>query len=322
MSICRLTIAIGSMLMLGGATAAPRQDRPAARPVPASDHGQRCQALATAVLPDNAQIMSAKDVPVLAPGASMPGTNILMKNGLPAYCRVEGVINQRMGFAGKPYAIGFALALPDDWNGRFLLQGGAGLNGSAAAPLGAAAAGDLPALARRFAVMSHDSGHKGEVFQSDFMEDQRAYLDFANSSVPAAAGLGKAIVARYYGRPAGHSYMAGCSTGGRESMLASQRYPEIFDGIVIGAPAMQTGNSNLALAYATAQFNRAAPLDSHGMPLVDQIFSAKDRSVILKAMLDQCDMLDGLNDGVIMNVKSCRFDPAKLQCKKGNTDGC
>ena len=271
---------------------------------------------------ENVRILSAKATPAVTPGASPPGADALLKTGLPSYCRVEGVINQRTGFAGKRYGIRFALALPDDWNGRFLLQGGGGLNGSVPPPLGAVAAGDQPALARGFAVMSHDSGHTGEVFQSDFMEDQRAYLDFANSSVPTATQLGKAVVARYYGKPAGYSYMAGCSTGGRESMLASQRYPELFDGIVVGAPAMRTGNSNLALAYAAAQFNRAAPLDGRGTRLVDQIFTAKDRSIVLKGMLRQCDMLDGLNDGIIMNVKGCRFDPAKLQCKKGRVDGC
>ncbi len=36
--------------------------------------------------------------------------------GIPAYCRVEGVIDQRTGLDGKPYAITFALALPDAWN--------------------------------------------------------------------------------------------------------------------------------------------------------------------------------------------------------------
>ena len=63
------------------------------------------------------------------------------------------------GADGKDYAIGFALALPDDWNGRFLLQGGGGLNGSVRPPTGPVATGDRPALARGFAVLSHDSGH-------------------------------------------------------------------------------------------------------------------------------------------------------------------
>jgi feruloyl esterase len=136
------------------------------------------------------------------------------------------------------------------------------LNGTVHPPIGAAAAGDIPALARGFAVASHDSGHKGAVFDDSFMADQRAALDFSENAVPTVAHTAKAIIASYYGRAIGHSYMAGCSTGGRESMLAAQRYPELFDGIVVGAPAMRTGNSNLALSWAAVQFNQAAPRDS------------------------------------------------------------
>jgi len=64
------------------------------------------------------------------------------------------VIDRRTGVpAGTSYGIGFALALPEEWNGRFLMQGGGGLNGSVQNPLGTSAAGDRPALARGFAVV-------------------------------------------------------------------------------------------------------------------------------------------------------------------------
>lgn len=305
-----LTILIAAGTLTGAQEAPLRQSKEAS--LAASG---RCSALAGRALPGKVKITAATFVP--ASTADGPA-------GLPAHCRVEGMINERIGFAGKPYGIGFALALPDNWSGRFLLQGGGGLNGSVAAPLGATAAGDMPALARGFAVISHDSGHKGEVFQADFRADQRANLDFAESSVRVVTEVGKVLVERYYGRPIGHSYMAGCSTGGRESMLASQRYPELFDGIVVGAPAMRTGNSNLAIAWSAVQFNRAAPRDASGKPLVERTFSPADRSLILKGMLAQCDRLDGLDDGMIMNVKACRFDPARLQCSKGKgkTDAC
>ncbi len=69
---------------------------------------------------------------------------------LPAYCRVDGVIDRRTGGDGKPYGIGFAINLPDDWNGRFLQQGGGGLNGNVAFPLGAQAAGDDAGAGSRF----------------------------------------------------------------------------------------------------------------------------------------------------------------------------
>jgi feruloyl esterase len=154
------------------------------------------------------------------------------------------------------------------------------------------------------------------------MTDQRAALDFAEASVRTVAIAGKAMTEDYYGHPIGHSYMTGCSTGGREGMLASQRYPELFDGIVVGAPAMRTGHSNLAIEYSAVQFNQAAPRDAEGLPLPDQALSAADRSTILQGLLKQCDALDGRTDGMIMNVAQCHFRPAELQCRGEKTDSC
>ena len=111
---------------------------------------------------------------------------------LPAYCRLDGVLDRRTGADGKPYGIGFALALPGDWNGRFLFQGGGGLNGSVQMPLGAVAAGTTPALLRGFAVVSTDTGHTGQNgFDAGFMQEQQAALDFAYQAVGRIAGAGQ-----------------------------------------------------------------------------------------------------------------------------------
>ncbi len=241
---------------------------------------------------------------------------------LPAYCEAEGTIDPHVGADGKTYAIRFALALPNEWNGRFLLQGGGGLNGSVNPPIGPVATGDRPALARGFAVISHDSGHQGAGFDASFMTDQRAALDFAEASVRTVALAGKAMTERFYGQAIARSYMTGCSTGGREGMLAMQRYPELFDGIVVGAPAMRTGHSNLAIEWATVQFNQAAPRDAEGLPIANRIFSPADRQTIVDGVIKQCDALDGRADGMIMNVAQCRFRPAELQCTGAKADGC
>ena len=80
---------------------------------------------------------------------------------LPSYCRVDGVIDQRTGAGGKTYGIRFAVTLPDNWNSRFLFQGGGGLNGTVQLPLGAQAAGDNPGLARGYAVVTTDTRAPG-----------------------------------------------------------------------------------------------------------------------------------------------------------------
>lgn len=239
---------------------------------------------------------------------------------LPAYCRVDGIINERTGGAGKEYGIHFALALPDDWNGRFLFQGGGGLNGNVAAPLGAAAAGGHPALARGFAVVTTDTGHQGAVFDGGFFQDQQAALDFyyeANGRVTAVA---KDLIARYYSRPPNRSYFVGCSTGGREGMIMSQRHPTDFDGIVSGDPAIRTGHSNLALAFIQATFEQAAAKDADGK--AQPLFSAGERKLIVDSLLRACDDKDGLKDGMIFNFEACRFDPATLICQGPKTGAC
>src|SRR3954462_7080291 len=151
---------------------------------------------------------------------------------MPAHCHVEGVLDARTGADGKSYGIGFAVAMPPDWNGRFLFQGGGALNGSVAPPLGAQYAGARPALERGFAVATTDSGHQGSAFDASFFADQQAALDFLYQGVAEVAVVAKAIVTRHYGRNSGHAYFVGCSTGGREAMMMSQRFPDYFDGIV------------------------------------------------------------------------------------------
>jgi hypothetical protein len=269
-------------------------------------------------------ITKADPVPAAAPGTlrispTFPGA---VGVAVPGFCHVEGMINQRTGADGKPFGIGFALALPDQWNGRFLFQGGGGLNGSVALPLGSQAAGEVPGLARGFAVVSTDSGHKGSGFDGSFFRDQQASLDFYYVAIGEVARLAKQMIASYYGRAAEHSYFDGCSTGGREAMIMSQRYPDYFDGIVSGDPAIRTGHSNLALGFMTAVFDEAAPKDDSGKPDPKKTFSPSDRKLIVNSLLQVCDAKDGLKDGMIFNSRACAFDPATLVCSGPKSDTC
>ena len=244
---------------------------------------------------------------------------------LPAYCRVEGVMNRRTGIDGEEFGIAFVLAMPDGWNGDFLMQGGAGSNGVVMPPLGLNAAGDTPALMRGFAVVSTDTGHKSHHpgFDFKFMKDQQAYLDFAYLANAEVARLAKKIIAQYYGKPAAFSYFSGCSTGGREGMVLSQRYPTTFDGIIVGDPAMRTGLSNLAIGkWIPVAFNQIAPKDSDGKPIITQAINDSDRKLIIDTLMKKCDDKDGLADGMISDPLGCDFDPAELACKEGKTDSC
>jgi hypothetical protein len=317
-SIMAMTLGAAALML----AALPDSAQPAASgSVPAA---QRCAGLARFTLPDSdLQIASAEEIPPAARGTVRVSASAQpLSVAVPAYCLIEGSFERRTGDGRKPYALDFALALPDDWNGRFLFQGGGGLNGTVNPPFGYQAAGDTPALARGFAVVSTDSGHKGAGFDSAFMQDQLAALNFAHGSVGKVTHIAKQIIAVYYGRPPGYSYFDGCSTGGREAMLGAERYPDDFDGIIAGAPAMETGRSNLGLKWAAAAFNRAAPSDVSGKPLPAQLLSKSDKSLLMSRLLSDCDALDGNKDGLIFNFSACRFDPVELTCHGPKTDIC
>ena len=279
-----------------------------------ADAGNSCATLAKFSMPGHrVHIREVKELPASAPGVSPV---------VPAHCRVDGVINERKGRDGKPYGIGFAVALPAQWNGRFILQGGGGLNGSVQPPLGGAYAGGKSALIRGFAVASTDSGHQGAGFDGSFFQDQQAALDFLYQAVAEVTVVAKALVARHYGKPQQHAYFVGCSTGGREAMIMSQRFPDYFDGIVATAPAARTSFSNLGLRYATATLNAIAPVDAQGKPQTRAAFSDADRKLIIDGVLAACDTLDGNKDGFIFAPQKCGFDPGTLACKDEKKEGC
>ena len=159
-------------------------------------------------------------------------------------------------------------------------------------------------------------------FDPSFTKDQEAALNFASASVGKVTTAAKAIIAGYYGQSVKRSYFAGCSTGGREGMLAATRYSSEFDGVVSGDPAMRTGHSNLGLAWGNVAFNEIAPKDDAGKPDPTKVFSASDRKLLTGAILEACDAADGLKDGLIFDLNACRFDPAVLACSGAKTDAC
>ena len=242
---------------------------------------------------------------------------------LPAHCRLDGMLDRRVGVANVTYGTGFAVALPENWNGRFLFQGGGGLNGSVGAPLGASAAGAAPGLARGFAVASTDTGHQGMgAFDASFMQDQQASLDFAYAAIGRVAEVAKRIIAEHYKRPADHSYFAGCSTGGREAMMMAQRYPTYFDGIVSGAPAMRTNFSGIGDRWVAVTLNEVAPKNAQGVPVTRDALSESDKKTVIDGFVNACDALDGLEDGMVFATNACRFEPKTLVCEGAKADGC
>ena len=247
---------------------------------------------------------------------------MLSRVRLPANCLVRGVLDPRVGVGGVKYGLGFELRMPANWNGRFLFQGGGGLDGFIAPAIGFVAPGYKPALSRGFAVISSDGGHEG--FTAAFAADQQARLDYAYAGLGPVARLGKRLVKRYYGRPARDSYFYGCSNGGREAMMVAERFPTLFNGVVAGDPGFNLARAAIAEMWNVKHLEAIAPKDAHGRPILSEAFTSADLQLVSHAVLKACDDLDGLRDGMINNFTACQkaFNPKVLLCKPGARAHC
>jgi len=233
----------------------------------------------------------------------------------PDHCLVRVMIDARpVGLADLSYGTGIELRLPARWNHRFFFQGGGGLNGVLLPAVGAV--GQFPsALSRGFAVVSTDSGHRGRnAIDSRFGVDQQAKLDFAYQAVARTTQEAKAIIARFYRTKPDYSYYMGCSTGGREAMLAAQRLPLEFDGIVAGNPSYNLTRVAVHQVWSLQTVTRVAPRDASGKPDLSRAFSDEQLKAVSQAVLKECDALDGLRDGMINDFQACRFDPKSVVC--------
>ena len=269
-----------------------------------------CSALASLQI-KNTVIFSAKEVPE---GAAIGQMGPMPIPPQPAHCLVEGEINKHTGPDGNEYGDKFQLRLPDAWTGRFLFQGGGGLDGMLNPAVGLGRPGFKAALARGYAVVSTDGGHQGKnPGDATFGADPQAREDYQHRSTEVVAPVAKSIVAQYYGKPPHHSYMAGCSNGGREAMIAAERYPSLFDGVIASDPAFDLTRAALAEAWFSIKFAEIAPKGSNGMPDLQKTFSDSDLKLLASAVLKQCDELDGLKDGMIDNPDACHFNPVILQ---------
>ncbi|MFM2125773.1 MAG: hypothetical protein RL328_2224 [Acidobacteriota bacterium] len=236
------------------------------------------------------------------PGAADPKAKSAVNySDLPAFCDVRVV--------SKPSAdstINIEYWLPESgWNGNFLANGNGGWAGS----ITPGSLGD--ALRRGYATAMTDGGHEGG--SAEFaMGHPEKVIDFGYRAVHEMATIGKALVRARYGSPARRSYWNGCSGGGRQGLMEAQRYPEDFDGIVAGAPAIQTTGRS-AQAVWIAQATHKSPEGA----LTPAKFEA-----VHSAVLAACDTLDGVKDGVLENPRKCNFDPKTIQCGGADATNC
>ncbi len=232
-----------------------------------------------------------------------------------AHCLVKGQMHQRKGSDGRDYAIGFEMRLPQNWNGRFYYQGNGGLDGAVRPAEGALGGGPLTgALAQGFAVISSDAGHTGAQTPYFGLEPQ-ARLDYGYRAVAKLTPMAKALISSAYGKGPDRSYIGGCSNGGRHAMVAASRLGDQYDGYLIGAPGYRLPNAALAQLWGAQQW---APLATPGatvkhpmnpnasIPDLGSAFTPQERQTVARAILQRCDALDGLADGMVQATQACQ----------------
>jgi hypothetical protein len=256
---------------------------------PGSAAAADCGALAQMKI-EAVNLLSAAEVPA--------------RGDLPAYCRVLGYV--------RP-AINFEVRLPlSGWNGKFYEAGCGGFCGMLDTERPGMFNSITYAQRRNYAVATMDSGHWGSssVDGRWALDNPVAKADWAWRAVTETARVGKALVEAFYRSAPQHAYFNGCSTGGRMAGVEATRFPNDFDGIIMGAPALDyTGLVATFFAWLT-QANTG--------PDGRQILTSARLPLIRNAVRAACAGPDGLVD----DPRKCGFRPETLQCKGETGPDC
>jgi len=252
---------------------------------------EACRALADLRIEDT-NLLSAAAVPA--------------GHDLPEYCRVLGYV--------RP-AINFEIRLPtSSWNGKFYMAGCGGFCGKLESDNTRINAINI-GLKRNYAVSTTDGGHWGETLSDGrwAYHNRQAEIDWGYRAVHETARVTKAVIEAFYEQVPERSYFQGCSTGGRQAVMEAWRYPDDFDGIISGA-----GDIDASTWYVFTTWLARANTGLDGSYLI----SAAEAKLIGKAVVDACDRVDGLEDGLIDDPRACRFDPAILACEGDQAANC
>ncbi len=236
------------------------------------------------------------------------GTLKLAGKDLPAHCQLLGKMFERTSTVdGQTYSIGFEMRLPLEWNGRFFYQANGGIDGAVVTATGNTSGGGplTSALLQGFAAISSDAGHSGAQ-NPIFGIDPQARLDYGYQTVGKLTPMAKQVIRVAYGHAPGRSYLGGCSNGGRHGMVAASRFTEQFDGYLVGAPGFNLPKAAVANIYGAQQYSQVV---GGGANIADA-FTAAERALLSRKVLERCDALDGLADGLIQEVEACqrKFD--------------
>ena len=260
--------------------------------------GMSCAALQTAKYAD-VTITAAEEVAAGKLWANEPAGNAFQRRVSPkkTFCRVQGVIEKEIGFE-------LWLPLASDWNGKFLAGG---VGGDA----GTYNYADLPrGIDRGYAAATTDTGHKAADLNW-MLGDPMRLQNFEYRAHHLLAVKSKAIIADFYKQTLQHAYFVGCSGGGRQGLKEMQKFPEDYDGILVGAAGPKTPE------MTTRRMWELLLRDNN-----PGLMSAQDWSLVQKHAIESCDANDGVKDGIAENPRQCSLAIDALACKGEKTAQC
>ena len=214
----------------------------------------------------------------------------------PAFCRVSAVIAPE---------VRFELWMPVQWNRKLLAVGNGGLAGTINYRQ------MTEPLERGYATSSTDTGHQGAGNDATWaLGHMQRVIEFAHQSVHAMAEADKAIIEAFYGARPAHAYFSGCSQGGQEALMEAQRYPRDFEGIIAGDPANFWTHNQISHLWMVTVTQGDSYIPANKVP------------AIAAAVIDTCDALDGIKDGILNDPRRCHFNPETILCKKEDAPSC
>lgn len=245
------------------------------------------------IFPDAAPVCPCESLAkVSIPNTAIESARIDPTNGS---CQVTAIVTHPP--SGDRVTVWIALPVTN-WNGRFRGNGGGGFLGGHPNTL-------RGPVALGYAAGATDTGHEGG--SGKFALDERGRLDWqairnnAHLGIHEMTVVGKALTKAFYGKAPRYSYFVGGSTGGRQGLMEAQRYPDDYDGILSGCPAINWHKFIPAILWP-------------------QVVMASAKNFVSKAKLDAataaaiaaCDTSDGVSDGVIDDPVRCAYDPKAL----------
>ena len=272
--------------------------------VPISASAKSCEDLVTLSLQQSTVVRSET---VETGKFSPPRTNQQdpqpVMEGLRSFCRVVVLVRP-----ANDSVITVELWLPlSNWNHKLMAVG----NGGWAGEIYYDQMGQ--ALDRGYAVAATDGGHDDTHTDATFaLGHPEKLIDFGYRAVHEMTIKAKTVIASYYGEVPSHSYWNSCSTGGRQGLMEAQRFPDDFDGVIVGAPAIYWTQEAARNAWVAEAMRQGEPA----------YIPPNKYQAIHDAVLEACDSLDGVRDRVLENPTRCKFDPKILDCKGIDGPSC